>query len=174
MRTLIGNAYEEERRRELRRKRATELHFPYDKPRKYQDRMIAAVEKALAEGRHLMVSAPSGIGKTAAALYPAVKYALANDMRLFFVTAKNTQQAIAVETLRQDGNALTALPSEGRGRPKERQEPKSRLLTLPRFHAPRSYGRCLSGARADVHQRRVRLPRRVLPASCAISRPSWH
>ncbi|MGD0652073.1 MAG: ATP-dependent DNA helicase [Verrucomicrobiia bacterium] len=110
VRTLIGNAYEEERRRDSRRKRATEVHFPYDKPRKYQDRMIAAVEKALAEGRHLMVSAPSGIGKTAAALYPAVKYALANDMRLFFVTAKNTQQAIAVETLRKMGNSPHPVP----------------------------------------------------------------
>jgi DNA excision repair protein ERCC-2 len=110
VRALIGNAYEEERRRKLRRERATELHFPYDKPRKYQDRMIAAVEKALAEGRHLMVSAPSGIGKTAAALYPAVKHALANDMRLFFVTAKNTQQAIAVETLRKMGNSPHRVP----------------------------------------------------------------
>jgi len=115
VRTLIGNAYEEEHRRKLRRKRVTELHFPYDKPRKYQDRMIAAVEKALVEGRHLMVSAPSGIGKTAAALYPAVKYALANDMRLFFVTAKNTQQAIAIETLRKMGNSPHPVRRMGEG-----------------------------------------------------------
>ena len=99
VRALIGNAYEQERRCEQRRKRTTELHFPHDKPRKYQDQMIAAVERALAEGRHLMVSAPSGIGKTAAALYPTVKYALANDMRVFFITAKNTQQQIVAETL---------------------------------------------------------------------------
>ena len=101
VRILIGRAYDEETQRESRRRRSTELHFPHANPRKYQDRMIAAIETALAEGRHLMVSAPSGIGKTAAALYPTVKYALANDKRVFFVTAKNTQQAIAVETLRR-------------------------------------------------------------------------
>jgi DNA excision repair protein ERCC-2 len=65
--------------------------------------MIAAVEQVLSLGRHLLVSAPSGVGKTAAALYPIVKYALANDKRVFFVTAKNTQQQIAWETLRRMG-----------------------------------------------------------------------
>ena len=103
VRILIGRAYEEQRQHVSRRQRSTELRFPHDKPRKHQDRMIAAVEKALAEGRHLMITAPSGIGKTAGALYPTVKFALANDMRLFFTTSKNTQQAIALETLRKMG-----------------------------------------------------------------------
>jgi DNA excision repair protein ERCC-2 len=83
--------------------RGSELRFPHDRPRKHQDEMIAAVENALAKGRHLLVSAPSGIGKTAGALYPAVRHALSNDMRVFFVTSKNTQAAIAVETLRKLG-----------------------------------------------------------------------
>jgi DNA excision repair protein ERCC-2 len=63
--------------------------------------MIAAVDRALKEGRHLLVSAPSGIGKTAGALYPVVRDAMANDRRVFFVTAKNTQQTLALETLRK-------------------------------------------------------------------------
>ena len=63
--------------------------------------MIAAVERALTNGRHLLVSAPSGIGKTAGALYPVLKYALAHDKRVFFVTAKNTQLSIVRETLRR-------------------------------------------------------------------------
>lgn len=103
VRALIGQALEVERRREQRRARAAGLKFPHDKPRKYQDRMIAAVEHALNSGRQLLVSAPSGVGKTAAALYPILKYALANDKRVFFVTAKNTQQQIAWETLRRMG-----------------------------------------------------------------------
>ena len=103
VRSLIAQAFDEERRRAKRRKGATELHFPHDKPRQYQDEMIAAVERTLKEGRHLLVSAPSGIGKTAGVLYPAVRHALAHDMRVFFVTSKNTQQQIAVETLRKLG-----------------------------------------------------------------------
>ena len=63
--------------------------------------MMAAVEHALVEGRHLLASAPAGVGKTTAALYPVLKYALAHDKRVFFVTAKNTQQQIVLETLRR-------------------------------------------------------------------------
>jgi len=111
VRVLIGHAVEEERRHEQRRSRAQELHFPHSAPRKHQDRMIAAVGKALEEGRHLLVSAPSGIGKTAGALYPAVRHALANDRRVFFVTAKNTQQQIAWDTLRKMGGPDAAVPT---------------------------------------------------------------
>jgi DNA excision repair protein ERCC-2 len=113
VRALIGQALEEQHRCEQRRARSTELNFPHDRPRKYQDQMIAAVENALAKGRHLLVSAPSGIGKTAAALYPALKHALAYDQRIFFVTAKNTQQQIAWETLRRVG-AVTAVQFRAR------------------------------------------------------------
>jgi DNA excision repair protein ERCC-2 len=103
VRLLIGHAQTEQHRQEQRRAAAGTLLFPHGRPRKYQDRMIAAVERALAEGRHLLVSAPSGIGKTAAALFPAVKHVLAGGGRVFFVTAKNTQQALAMETLRRMG-----------------------------------------------------------------------
>jgi DNA excision repair protein ERCC-2 len=81
------------------------LTFPHDRPRRHQDEMIAAVAQALEAGRHLLVSAPSGIGKTAGALFPVLQHALANDQRVFFVTAKNTQQQIAAETLRRVGGA---------------------------------------------------------------------
>ncbi len=101
VRLLIGQAVAKEQEREHRRATATGLGFPHPKPRRHQDEMIAAVEHALAEGRHLLVNAPSGIGKTAGALFPVVKHALAHDRRVFFVTAKNTQHAVAMETLRK-------------------------------------------------------------------------
>ncbi len=103
VRALIAHARDQDWQRAQRRMRGAELRFPHDRPRKHQDEMIAAVEHALATGRHLMVSAPSGIGKTAGALFPVVREALANDRRVFFVTAKNTQAAIAIETLRNLG-----------------------------------------------------------------------
>jgi len=103
VRVLIARAAEEERQHAARRSLAGHVAFPHAKPRRHQDEMIAAVESALAAGRHLLVNAPSGIGKTAGALYPVVKDALAHDRRVFFVTAKNTQQAIAMATLRPMG-----------------------------------------------------------------------
>lgn len=101
VRALITTALERDRQRHERRDRAKALQFPHAQPRRYQDQMIAAVEHALDKSRHLLVSAPSGIGKTAGALYPAIKFALGNDKRVFFVTAKNTQHAQAAETLRR-------------------------------------------------------------------------
>lgn len=101
VRLLLRQATEEERHREARRAAAGLLKFPHDRPRKHQDELIAAVERALESGRHLLVSAPSGIGKTAGALFPALRDAFRHDRRIFFVTAKNTQQQIALETLRQ-------------------------------------------------------------------------
>jgi DNA excision repair protein ERCC-2 len=103
VRILIARAVEEERQHVARRSLAGGLAFPHAKPRRHQDEMIAAVERALAAGRHLLVNAPSGIGKTAGALYPVVKDALAHDRRVFFVTAKNTQQTIAMATLKPMG-----------------------------------------------------------------------
>ncbi len=111
VRSLITQAREEARHQEERRTHSGSLHFPHTKPRVHQDEMMAAVDHALKEGRHLLVSAPAGVGKTTAALYPVVKYALAHDKRVFFVTAKNTQQQIVHETLRRMGGDKSAHPN---------------------------------------------------------------
>jgi len=47
----------------------------------------------------MLLSAPTGLGKTAAVLYGALQVAYATDKRVFFATARTTQQRIAVETL---------------------------------------------------------------------------
>ena len=111
VRSLIAQAREEARHQEERRTHSGSLHFPHARPRPHQDEMMAAVDHALKEGRHLLVSAPAGVGKTTAALYPVVKYALAHDKRVFFVTAKNTQQQIVHETLRRMGGDKSAHPN---------------------------------------------------------------
>jgi DNA excision repair protein ERCC-2 len=111
VRALIAQAQEEQRRQEHRRTQSKALHFPHDRVRPHQDEMMAVVEHALREGRHLLVSAPSGVGKTTGALYPVLKYALAHDKRVFFVTAKNTQQQIVLETLQRMGLRESAHPN---------------------------------------------------------------
>ena len=111
VRALIAQAQEEQNRQEQRRTQANELRFPHSQPRPHQDEMMQAVEHALKEGRHLLVSAPAGVGKTTAAIYPVIKHALGNGQRVFFVTAKNTQQQIVLETLRQMGMDGAAHPS---------------------------------------------------------------
>jgi len=79
---------------------AGEVPFPFDTMRPHQDEMVRRIEAALGERTHTLVSAPTGIGKTAASLWPAVRHAMRDGLRVFFLTSKTTQQHIVVETLR--------------------------------------------------------------------------
>ncbi|MDH3403010.1 MAG: DEAD/DEAH box helicase [Acidobacteriota bacterium] len=82
-----------------RRGAAERLAFPYDAVRPGQPEIVAAIERALGEEGHLLVEAPTGIGKTVAALYPALKFALEHDKRVFVLTAKTLQQTMATSVL---------------------------------------------------------------------------
>lgn len=73
--------------------------FPFDKIRKEQDRLLEQVSKVLDEKKHLIVNAPTGMGKTVSALGPALKTALEKNLTIFFLTPMHTQHKIAVDTL---------------------------------------------------------------------------
>ncbi|HUO86043.1 MAG TPA: helicase C-terminal domain-containing protein, partial [Thermoanaerobaculia bacterium] len=89
-------AFESARMAALARREAGErLAFPYATTRPGQEEILAAVDTALDHGEHLLLQAPTGIGKTVAALYPALRHCLAHDKRLFVLTAKTTQQEMA-------------------------------------------------------------------------------
>ena len=62
--------------------------------------MIRDVETVLETGSTLIAHAPTGIGKTAAALTPCLEYALNNNKIIFFLTSKQSQHKIVIETLR--------------------------------------------------------------------------
>ena len=98
--SLIYTWEAEQKRAAERHEAAERLVFPYSEPRPGQELILAAVETAIANREHLLLQATTGIGKTVAALYPALRYALANDKRLFVLTAKNTQQEMATAVLK--------------------------------------------------------------------------
>src|SRR3989344_7503727 len=78
--------------------------FPYEKIRDEQKKLISDVIKTLTEKKHLLAHAPTGLGKTAATLAPALSHVLEQKQKkliIFFLTARHTQHAIALETLRQ-------------------------------------------------------------------------
>lgn len=76
-----------------------DLYFPYDSVRKIQDEMILKVNSVLNNGKHLVMHAPTGIGKTSI-LGPALAKALRNNLTVFFLTSRHTQHHIAIDTLK--------------------------------------------------------------------------
>jgi len=97
----IINRIEESRRQLERRIEVSEkLVFPFPEMRKYQDDMVDEIQKSLSAERNILISAPPGIGKTAASLFSSVKYAFSQGYRVFFNTSKTTQQEIVLGTLR--------------------------------------------------------------------------
>lgn len=101
IRTILARYKARAARSLHRRSHLDKLHFPFPTPRPHQAAMMEQVRLALQDQSCVLVSAPTGVGKTVAALYPALEYALREGLRLFFVTAKTTQQYLAVETLQQ-------------------------------------------------------------------------
>jgi len=79
---------------------AATLEFPYEAMRPYQPEMISAVARAIEQREALLVSAPTGVGKTIGALYPALKQSLRLGKKLFYLTSKTLQQDAAIEALK--------------------------------------------------------------------------
>ena len=75
-------------------------YFPYDVVREEQDKLLGAVASTIATKQCLVAHAPTGLGKTVAALTPAVEYALEHGKLVLFVTGRNTQHQMALETLK--------------------------------------------------------------------------
>ena len=78
-------------------------YFPYKILRKTQDNLMNVVSDTIKKKTNLLLHAPTGIGKTVSALAPTLTYILKEEPKktIFFLTSRNTQHLIAVETLRE-------------------------------------------------------------------------
>lgn len=112
LRALVAAAVADRARRARRASDALRLRFPFERTRAQQDALVVAVAEAIAAAKHLLVSAPAGLGKTAASLFPAVRHALETGRRVFFATAKTLQAENArrvLEAFRDQGVDLRAV-----------------------------------------------------------------
>lgn len=77
------------------------IKFPFKTKRKNQKEMIKKIEECIENQRNLLIHAPTGIGKTVAALYPAIKKATNLGLTVFFLTPRHSQHKIALDTLKK-------------------------------------------------------------------------
>jgi len=101
---------------ELRRQRDSSLQglaFPHGEFRRGQREIAELVYRCIDRGGELLLEAPTGIGKTAAVLYPALKaLATGKHDRIAYITAKTVGRRTAEETLdncRRAGLRISAL-----------------------------------------------------------------
>ncbi len=89
------NRHEEARNASIR---ALEFPFPY---REGQRELVVSVYRTISRGKRLFIQAPTGIGKTLSAVFPAVKaIGEGKGEKLFYLTAKTITRTVAEEALR--------------------------------------------------------------------------
>jgi DNA excision repair protein ERCC-2 len=89
----------------------TTLPFPHAAFRPGQRELAQAVYQAATSGRCLLAQAPTGIGKTIGTLFPLMKAAPAQQLdKIFFLTAKTSGRALALDAVNLLREAAPALP----------------------------------------------------------------
>ncbi len=85
----------------LRRdKQIEKLNFPFPNVRLSQKIMMDEVERALETNEHVYINAPTGSGKTMAALFPSIKeLAKREGLKIFYLTAKGSGKLQAEQAL---------------------------------------------------------------------------
>jgi DNA excision repair protein ERCC-2 len=80
------------------------LLFPHKEIREIQSELINGIDKTIKSKTNLIVHAPTGLGKTAAALSPALTHILKKEnknLTIYFLTSRHTQHKIVVDTLKK-------------------------------------------------------------------------
>ncbi|MFQ6061516.1 MAG: DEAD/DEAH box helicase family protein, partial [Thermoplasmata archaeon] len=73
--------------------------FPFEKVREGQSGFLKDARIALRRRKHLLAQAPTGLGKTVVALTASLELALEEDKLVLFLTSKQSQHKVAVDTV---------------------------------------------------------------------------
>lgn len=84
----------------IRNGKLREIDFPFNEYRRGQKSFVTEVYKTICEGRRLFAQAPTGIGKTLAAIFPSLK-SMCNGFasKVFYLTAKTITRTVAENAL---------------------------------------------------------------------------
>lgn len=75
--------------------------FPFEKVRKKQDQLLEKVQETVKSRKNLVAHAPTGLGKSAAAITPSIEKKLNEDGKTFFLTPRHSQHQIAINTIKK-------------------------------------------------------------------------
>lgn len=78
----------------------SEIYFRHKSYRMEQKKLVEDMYAALKKNKHFMAHAPTGLGKTDAALAVAITIAMENNYDVMFLTPKNSQHEIAYHTIK--------------------------------------------------------------------------
>jgi len=85
----------------LRDQSIKKMRFPFEQYRVGQSKMLEEAESAIADRAELLIQAPTGIGKTMAVIFPAVRSIdQGRTNKVFYLTARTTGRNAAEQSLR--------------------------------------------------------------------------
>lgn len=91
----------ERRQAWLAKRQGLDVLLPFESWRPGQQELADAVEEGLKRERPIILEAPTGLGKTAAALVGALRQAFRNNQQVYWATSRTTQQRVVEETIRR-------------------------------------------------------------------------
>ncbi len=74
--------------------------FPYSSVRSVQNELMNVIYDCLKNKKNFVAHAPTGLGKTVSSIVPALNVALEKDLKILFLTSRNTQHKIVVDTIK--------------------------------------------------------------------------
>lgn len=75
------------------------INFPYNKVREGQDKFIKQVFQTIRHSKNIMISAPTGLGKTVSALAPAIYLGKKHNKTVICLTSRQTQANQVIKTI---------------------------------------------------------------------------
>lgn len=119
MEELVSETKIKEKIFDIRVNSSQNLSFPFETPRPGQSELVNAVADNFNESIPLLIEAPTGLGKTAGVLYPAIKESLSRGQKVIFVTPKNSQHQVAeaaVNMMQDQGAKIRSLTLTSRAK----------------------------------------------------------
>ncbi len=75
--------------------------FPYDSFRSGQENLLKKIYENVSEHKNLLISAPTGLGKTVSAIAPTLKIAKDKELTILYLTSRQTQINQVLKTLKE-------------------------------------------------------------------------